>query len=80
MLSSRYLSMRLTTSHAPQVRFALGSSATFSRNDKLTDSERFYKTIVDFLESPSEHEEVTELLRWWNRCYLIPSPKLLDTG
>ncbi|TEB23232.1 hypothetical protein FA13DRAFT_1640163 [Coprinellus micaceus] len=48
------------------VRFALNSSAIFSRNDKSTDSERFYRSIMDFLESPSECEEVEGLIRWWN--------------
>ncbi|KAJ3517088.1 hypothetical protein NMY22_g14042 [Coprinellus aureogranulatus] len=49
------------------VRFSLSSSAVFSRNDKSTDSERFYRSIMDFLESPSEHEEVDELIKWWNK-------------
>ncbi|KAJ3533868.1 hypothetical protein NMY22_g7155 [Coprinellus aureogranulatus] len=39
----------------------------FCRNDRATDSERFYKSIVDFLTSPSELEEVQELIDWWNR-------------
>lgn len=49
-----------------QVRFALSSSPVFSRNDKVTDSERFYRSIVEFLEEPSEKEEVSALLKWWN--------------
>ena len=49
-----------------QVRFALSSSAVFCRNDRSTDSERFYKSIVDWLESPSEKEEVDALMKWWN--------------
>ncbi|TEB31011.1 hypothetical protein FA13DRAFT_1754862 [Coprinellus micaceus] len=53
------------------VRFALSSSAVFSRNDKSTDSERFYQSIMDFLESPSEREEVKGLIRWWN-VYAFP--------
>ncbi|KAJ3509290.1 hypothetical protein NMY22_g16344 [Coprinellus aureogranulatus] len=52
---------------ATLVRFALGSSAIFSRNDKSTDSERFYRSILQFLESPSEAEEVQELIEWWNK-------------
>ncbi|KAJ3502959.1 hypothetical protein NMY22_g18413 [Coprinellus aureogranulatus] len=52
---------------ATLVRFALGSSAVFCRNDRTTDSERFYKSIVDWLESPEEHEEVQSLINWWNR-------------
>ncbi|KAJ3550552.1 hypothetical protein NMY22_g398 [Coprinellus aureogranulatus] len=51
---------------ATLARFALGSSAVFSRNDKTTDSERFYRSIIAFLESPSEKKEVDELLKWWN--------------
>ncbi|KAJ3528944.1 hypothetical protein NMY22_g9199 [Coprinellus aureogranulatus] len=49
------------------VRFSLSSSAVFCRNDRSTDSERFYKTIIEFLESPSEEEEVGDLLKWWNQ-------------
>ncbi|TEB09971.1 hypothetical protein FA13DRAFT_1759839 [Coprinellus micaceus] len=44
----------------------LGSSAVFSRNDKATDSERFYRSVIEFLETPSETAEVEDLLRWWN--------------
>jgi hypothetical protein len=48
------------------VRFALGSSAVFSRNDKATDSERFYRSVTEFLGSPEEMTEVEGLLKWWN--------------
>lgn len=50
-----------------KVRFALSSSAVFCRNDRSTDSERFYKSIIDWLESPSEQEEVEALLKGWNQ-------------
>lgn len=50
-----------------QVRFALTSSPIFSRTDLATDSERFYNSVVDFLEDPEENTEVQELLVWWNR-------------
>lgn len=50
-----------------QVRFALTSSAIFSRTDLTTDSERFYNSIIEFLEDPEENMEVQELLMWWNR-------------
>lgn len=33
----------------------------------MTDSERFYTSILDFLEDPEESAEVRELLMWWNR-------------
>lgn len=32
-----------------------------------TDSERFYNSVVEFLEDPDESVEVRELLIWWNR-------------
>ncbi|KAH7913392.1 hypothetical protein BJ138DRAFT_1002389 [Hygrophoropsis aurantiaca] len=52
---------------ATQVQFALSSSPVFSRTDTVTDSERFYNSILDLLEDPEENEEVTQLLSWWNR-------------
>jgi hypothetical protein len=33
----------------------------------ITDSERFYSSILDLLEDPNEQEEVNALLMWWNR-------------
>ncbi|KAH6899085.1 hypothetical protein BKA70DRAFT_1231024 [Coprinopsis sp. MPI-PUGE-AT-0042] len=58
---------------ATQVRFALSSTAVFSRNDKITDSERFYNSIVGFLEDPEEHVDVKKLLVWWDR-QIFPKP------
>lgn len=55
-----------------QVRFALSSSSVFCRSDTTTDSERFYDTIVEFLDDPEEREEVNNLLMWWN-CQVFPS-------
>jgi len=52
---------------ATQVRFALSSSAVFSRTDTVTDSERFYSSVLDYFEDPDEQEEIRELLVWWNR-------------
>jgi len=52
---------------ATQVRFALSSSAVFSRTDTVTDSERFYNSVLEFFEDPDEHDDVQELLVWWNR-------------
>ncbi|KAJ3505635.1 hypothetical protein NMY22_g17512 [Coprinellus aureogranulatus] len=52
---------------ATQVKFALSSTPTFSRNDTVTDSEYFYFLIVDLLEDPEEHKEVDALLAWWNQ-------------
>ena len=57
---------RSLTNTTRQVRFSLTSSAVFTRNDKVTDSERFYRSLLEFLEQPSESKEVDSLLRWWN--------------
>ena len=55
-----------------QVRFALSSSPVFSRTDTVTDSEFFYNLVVDLLEDENEREEVSDLLKWWNRCGSLP--------
>jgi hypothetical protein len=52
------------------MRFALSSSPVFSRMDTVTDSERFYNSILDLFEDAEEKEEVENLLTWWNRCVL----------
>lgn len=49
-----------------QVRFALSSSPVFSRADTVTDSERFYTTILDLLDDVEEKQEVDHLIVWWN--------------
>jgi hypothetical protein len=49
----------------------LSSTAVFSRNDKITDSERFYNSIVSFLEDPEEEMDVKKLLVWWDRWVLL---------
>jgi hypothetical protein len=36
--------------------------------DTVTDSERFYNTVLDLLEDVEEKEEVRKLLVWWNWC------------
>jgi hypothetical protein len=39
----------------------------FSRTDNVTDSERFYNSLLEILEDPAEQKEVSVLLAWWNR-------------
>jgi hypothetical protein len=39
----------------------------FSRTDHVTDSERFYNSILELLDDPEEKEEVDQLITWWNR-------------
>jgi Family of unknown function (DUF6698) len=51
-----------------QVRFALTSSPVFSKGDKVTDSERFYNSVLDLFNDPDEKAEVDEILTWWNQC------------
>jgi len=62
-----------------QLRFALSSSSVFCRTDTSTDSERFYESVLDFLDHPDEENEVRDLLNWWNwwvlvsvACFWIP--------
>ena len=43
----------------------------FSRTDTVTDSERFYSSVLDYFEDVDEQDEVRELLIWWNRSVLI---------
>jgi hypothetical protein len=50
-----------------KARFALTSAQVFSRTDHVTDSERFYNSILELLEDPDERDEVDQLLTWWNR-------------
>ena len=50
-----------------ETRFSLSSSAVFSRTDTVTDSERFYNSVLELLEDDNEREEVQELMIWWNR-------------
>ncbi|KAH6907219.1 hypothetical protein BKA70DRAFT_1104875 [Coprinopsis sp. MPI-PUGE-AT-0042] len=52
---------------ATQVRFALSSSPVFSRTDLVSDSERFYGSIIDCFNNPKEKEPVERLLVWWDR-------------
>ena len=45
----------------------MSSAAVFSRTDTVTDSERFYVSILDLFDDVEEQEEVNALLVWWNR-------------
>jgi len=50
-----------------QLRFALSSASIFSRSDTITDSERFYNSVLELFEDVEEKREVDDLLAWWNR-------------
>ena len=43
----------------------------FSWTDLVTDSERFYDSILELLDDPDEMEEVNQLLTWWNRYVFV---------
>jgi hypothetical protein len=47
----------------------LGHWNVFSRNDRQADSERFYNSILEFLEDEDEETDVVALLEWWNRYF-----------
>lgn len=50
-----------------KARFALSSSRVFNRTNTVTDSEKFYNSVLEVLEDPDETKEVDALLAWWNR-------------
>jgi hypothetical protein len=54
--------------HGGKVHFALSSSSVFSRSDTSTDLERFYNSVLDFLDDLEEQDEVVDLLNWWDWC------------
>jgi hypothetical protein len=39
----------------------------------VTDSERFYSSILDLFEDIDEQEDVNALLIWWNRFVSLPT-------
>jgi hypothetical protein len=43
------------------------SSPVFSKSDKVTDSEKFYNSVMELFDDPDK-KEVDELLKWWNQC------------
>lgn len=43
--------------------------------DTVTDSERFYNSILDLFEDTDEKEEVDNLLMWWN--WYVPTVAFL---
>ena len=53
--------------NAVKTRFALTSAQVFSCTNHVTDSERFYNSILELLDDPDEKDEVDQLLTWWNR-------------
>ncbi|TFK81532.1 hypothetical protein K466DRAFT_455048, partial [Polyporus arcularius HHB13444] len=60
---------------ATVVRFALGSSSTFTRSDTVTDSELFYNSLYSFVTHPDENERLAELLESWNKAVFPGSVK-----
>ncbi|KZP02582.1 hypothetical protein FIBSPDRAFT_915479 [Athelia psychrophila] len=52
---------------ATQVRFALSSTSTFSRTDYVTDSERFYNTVMQLFTDIRARGRINEIKAWWNQ-------------
>ena len=52
----------------------LGSATCFSRKDTVSDSEKFYITVYEFLTNDLEKQNVGELLEWWDRYVSVISP------
>jgi len=50
-----------------QAHFVLTSAQVFSHTDLVTDSERFYNSILELLNDPEERGEVDQLMAWWNQ-------------
>ena len=50
---------------AGSICFDFGTS--IFRTDLITDSKRFYTSILDLLDDPDEKDEVDQLVVWWNR-------------
>ena len=68
--------LRLT---GAQVRFILGSATCFSRKDTVSDSEKFYFSVYEFLTAPEERQNVAELLQWWDKyVQFVDGLTLLD--
>ncbi|KAG2126560.1 uncharacterized protein EDB93DRAFT_1097053 [Suillus bovinus] len=52
---------------ATQVHFSLTSSPVFLHMDTVTDSERFYNSVLEVFEDLDEKQEIDDLVVWWNR-------------
>ncbi|KAF7967745.1 hypothetical protein HWV62_33274 [Athelia sp. TMB] len=69
---------------ATMVRFSLTSSNTFSRSDYVTDSERFYNTVMLLFTDIRARGRMNELKAWWD-LKIFPggsaakAPMLTDT-
>ena len=63
--------------HVLQARFALTSAQVFSCTDLITDSERFYTSILELLDDADEKGEVDQLMAWWNRWVTFRNDWLL---
>ncbi|KZP15619.1 hypothetical protein FIBSPDRAFT_912432 [Athelia psychrophila] len=52
---------------ATQVRFALSSTSTFSRTDYVTDSERFYNTVMLLFTDIRARTRINDIKAWWDQ-------------
>ncbi|KAF6749785.1 hypothetical protein DFP72DRAFT_852348 [Ephemerocybe angulata] len=59
------------------VRFSLCPAGSFSRDDLVTDSTRFYSCLLSFLELKGEQNHVASLLEWWDQ-QIFPNQSVLS--
>ncbi|KAH6887786.1 hypothetical protein BKA70DRAFT_1443450 [Coprinopsis sp. MPI-PUGE-AT-0042] len=52
---------------AMQVRFALSSTSTFSRNGLQDDNQRFYENLLETFDSLMSPKMLEDLLQWWDQ-------------
>ena len=50
-----------------KLRHSLSSQTTFQRNDKISQNEAFYYGLLEILEASEAKEQVSELIRWYNK-------------
>lgn len=57
------------------MRFSLSSQQVFSRTESDFESAAFYNSIINFLQENEDHQDVRDLLLFWNQ-YVVMSVQL----
>ncbi|KIJ59509.1 hypothetical protein HYDPIDRAFT_177796 [Hydnomerulius pinastri MD-312] len=66
-MSSSSVDQEPKATRSGNAHFSLTSAQVFSRTDLVTNSERFYNSILELLGDPDEKDEVDQLTPWWNQ-------------